>query len=522
MKSRKAISLLLAMAVTAAAGCNNTRQTTADSGADVAENGRPTITFMSIDIYGRTLGSVGSEDILKAAAEYTGINVKFNWVANDSYGDIIGVTLMDKDNMPMVITYGSDLQPNIVQAAKDGAFWDLNEFVWDEEKYPNLSQMNKDVCRAFTVDGSLIGVYRYRPVGRMGLGYRADWAEKLGLGEPETIEDVYNMMYQFTYGDPDGNGKDDTYGLCMCKYSGPLDIIQVWFGAGNQWKEENGKLTPSHQTEEYMEALRWSKKMYDEGLIYRDWATRETNTWTDGVKNGECGMFLDVLDNSRRVWDYFESEQIPAVTGDGLAAMKLVGGIAKEAGGERRTQATTGAAGCFLITKSGAKTVADVENCLTYLDKMCDEEMRILADYGLEGRDYEINEEGYIVDLLAHMEIQEKPQIGLNQSVPFVPELPDMKTVEKSDRLIREEEVKYANEKIAVFNPATGYLVSSLVNADIGSDLKDILDRARTQYICGQIDDDGLKEQFRVWEQRGGLRLIEEINEMYQADLNSR
>ena len=28
----------------------------------------------------------------------------------------------------MVITYGSDLQANLVQAAKDGAFWDLNDF----------------------------------------------------------------------------------------------------------------------------------------------------------------------------------------------------------------------------------------------------------------------------------------------------------------------------------------------------------------------------------------------------------
>lgn len=64
------------------------------------------------------MGNVGSEDVLKAAEDYTGINVDFNWVANDSYSDILGVTLMDKANMPMVITYGSDLGANIVQAAK--------------------------------------------------------------------------------------------------------------------------------------------------------------------------------------------------------------------------------------------------------------------------------------------------------------------------------------------------------------------------------------------------------------------
>ena len=55
---------------------------------------------MCIDIYGKAMGNVGSEDVLKAAEDYTGINVDFNWVANDSYSDILGVTLMDKANMP--------------------------------------------------------------------------------------------------------------------------------------------------------------------------------------------------------------------------------------------------------------------------------------------------------------------------------------------------------------------------------------------------------------------------------------
>lgn len=488
-----------------------------DNNADA--DSKPTITFMSIDHVGKALKNVGSEDVLKAAEEYTGVNVEFIWVANDSYNDVLGVTLMDKANMPMVITYGSDLGANIVQAAKDGAFWDLNEFIWDSEKYPNLSQMSKDVAKSMTVDGQLIGIYRSRPIGRNGLGYREDWATKLGLDEPETIEDIYNMMYAFTYGDPDGNGKDDTYGLALCKYTGPLDIIQAWFGAGNQWKEVDGKLVPIHTTEEYKEALKWMRKMYEDGLVYRDWATRETNTWSDSVKNGECGMFLDVLDNSRRIWDYFETENIPSVTGEGNAKMKLIGGIAKEEGGERRTLATSGHAGAFLITKAGAKTVEDVEACLRYLDKMNDEPMRILADYGIEGRDHEINAEGYIVDLLADKEPSEKPQIGLNQSIPYIPHMIDMKTVVKSDRLIEEEAIKLANESIAVFNPASGYLVSSSVNAEVGTDLKDIIDRARTQYICLQIDEAGLEEQFKVWEQRGGKDLIEEINQMYQADL---
>ena len=131
MKRNKLLSLLLvgAMTVSMLAGCASKAETGSgqaaegtqaasqeaggaeSAAAESTEN--PTITFMCIDIYGKAMGNVGSEDVLKAAEDYTGINVDFNWVANDSYSDILGVTLMDKANMPMVITYGGDLGANI-------------------------------------------------------------------------------------------------------------------------------------------------------------------------------------------------------------------------------------------------------------------------------------------------------------------------------------------------------------------------------------------------------------------------
>lgn len=552
MKGRKALSILLAGMMTASmlTGCGNdegnantgksiqestdfqnsteVQESTGEQESDdsqVAEQDgneaggeMPAVSIMLVDHYGRALSNTGSEDVIQAVKDFTGIDIEFRWVPNDSYDDVLGITLMDKSNMPMIIAC-NEMSANIVQAARDGSFWDLTDYIWDAEKYPYLSQMSVEVSKGFTVEGQLVGICRTRPIGRNGMGYRVDWAEKLGLDEPRTIEDVYNMMHAFTYDDPDGNGVDDTYGLCLCKYTGPLDIIQTWFGAGNQWVEKDSRLIPSHQTEEYMEALKWMRKMYEEGLVYDDWATRETNTWTDGVKNGECGMFLDVLDNSRRIWDYFVTEEIPAVTGDGIASMKLVGAIAPEAGAEPQTLATSGSAGCFVITKAGAKTEEDLEACLRFLDKMCGPEMRVLADFGIEGRDHTIDENGNIIDLLSDREIQDKPQTSLGQALPDIPNfIAEEPTKEKTEREAIQDAVMEENIQYAVFNPALGYLASSAINADRGTDLKDILDRARTQYICGLLDDAGLQEQFEIWAQRGGNDLITEINEMYQAD----
>lgn len=533
-KKMAAAGLVAVMAVSSLAGCgkkdDSSAGTTASgstaagstaSGSDAGQSAeKAKITMMCVDHSGNAFKNTGIDEILAEMEAYTNTEVDVNWVANDSYDDVLGVTLMDKKNMPMIITLqGQTMQPIIVQAAQNDAFWDLSQFLFDSEKYPNLSQASKDVLNALTVDGEIVGIYRSRPIGRNGLGYRADWAEKLGLGEPKTIEDIYNMAYQFTYGDPDGNGKDDTYGFAFCKYTGPLDIMQCWFGAGNGWAEQDGKLVPSHMTDEYMESLEWIKKMYDEGLVYEDWAVRDTNTWADSINTGECGMFLDVLDSSRRNWDYFVNNNIPSVVNpDEPASMKLVGGIAKDASSSPVTLATSGMNGYYVITKAAAKTEADVENCLHFLDKLCDNEMMLLADYGLKDRDWELDSDGYVVDLNAAMEVNTKPQNGLNQLLCYIPyDRSQDPQIKLNERQLIEEEVKKANVKIAVFNPAAGFLVNSATYSTQGADLDEIIKAARTQYVCGTIDKAGLEAQFQVWLDRGGQKVIDEINEMYAA-----
>ena len=436
----------------------------------------------------------------------------------DTYSEKFGLTLMDKDNMPMILTATKtlDQNANAADAAKRGAFWDLTEYLQDSEAYPNLSQISPDVLKGLTVDGQIIGIPRSRAIGRNGLGYRTDWAEAVGITEaPKTVEDVYDMLYKFTYDDPDGNGANDTYGLEMCKYTGPWDIIQTWFGCGNGWVEQDGKLVPVHQTAEYKEALDWMRKIYADGLVRPDWATVDTANFQVDSQKGVTGVFVDTMDGTKRIWKYFEDNAIADVNdASKIATMTSVGPI------NGHTLATTGYNGFYLITKSGAKTEEDVKACLHFLDKMCDPEMMALADYGLKDICYDINENGKIVPN-GKYDTTNCPHAGLNQAVPYVPYLteqnPDYQ-LEKADYQLAYEESIANNVQYAVFNPALGYLTQSDTYAECGSDLVQILDDARTQYICGQIDEAGLQAAFDQWNARGGTQVIEEVNALYAAD----
>ena len=80
-----------------------------------------------------------------------------------------------------------------------------------------------------------------------------------------------------------------------------------------------------------------------------------------------------------------------------------------------KTLATSGYNGYYLITTDGAKTEEDVINALTFLDKLNDYDMLILADYGLEGVTYNWTEDGQIETIEG--ETSDRPNLGLNQMV---------------------------------------------------------------------------------------------------------
>ena len=127
----------------------------------------------------------------------------------DSYNDKLSTILAGgKEGLPKIlfvpITNGV-----VISAAANGAFHPIEDYLYNSEVYPNISQADQQINQSFTIDGHLYGLYmQASTVGRYGFGYRQDWADKLGIEAPKTIQDVYDLLYAFTYDDPDGNGKD--------------------------------------------------------------------------------------------------------------------------------------------------------------------------------------------------------------------------------------------------------------------------------------------------------------------------
>ena len=494
---------------------------TADnSAAETAPAERQTISFSVIDV-NAGMNNVGddAESILQQVEDYTGVDVDLQWVANDALAEKNALYLTSPSTMPQIISWGGTVTGDVVSAAKNGAFVDLNDYIWDSEKYPNLSGMSKDVAANLTVDGKLIAIPRTRVVGRYGLCYRQDWAEKLGveLGPNATPDDVYDMLYAFTYNDPDGNGVDDTIGMEMTLYTGPFDIIQTWFGCGNGWAEVNGQLIPVWMQDEYFEAADYIKKLYDDGLMPKDWVTIPTDSWSEGCKKGENGVYIDVLDSGKRIWNYFVAEETytPSVVNpDESASMILYGAV------NGHTLATAGYNGFFTLSATTLDTPEKIEAALTLLDKLSDTEMLILTQYGLEGKNYEMKD-GFLVDLDLEDDKLANNYKGLNQLLTFLPSTEEADARVPLDRNERDQAQNAAYAAAlpyAEINPALSYLVNSETYSVDGKALDDEATALRSQYVCGTISKEEFTAGLDAIRAKGYDQIIAEVNEQYQAN----
>ncbi|WP_307720053.1 extracellular solute-binding protein [Paenibacillus koleovorans] len=183
------------------------------SGSKLTANGE-TLSFAVIDI-GPDGPSYNNDNlpIIKELEKQTGVKVKFEAVYTD-YSTIMRTRIAAANNLPDIIQLPQGDDP--VKIAKGGVILKLNDLI--EKHAPNTKKFldsNPDIKKALTApDGAIYALPGIvSPAGNdynvLGLGYREDWAKKLNLKAPETIEDWYKMLRAFRDGDPNGNGKND-------------------------------------------------------------------------------------------------------------------------------------------------------------------------------------------------------------------------------------------------------------------------------------------------------------------------
>ena len=126
------------------------------------------------------------------------------------------------------------------------------------------------------------------------LNVRVDWLKNLGLEMPTDLDSLYDVLYAFTYDDPDGNGQQDTVGIVM-----PMAQYMQWdnlFGAfgicfEKNYLMEDGTVTTYMKAPTYLQAIEYLRKLYQNGVMDPDFATMPAMTAHERLWTGRCGVY---------------------------------------------------------------------------------------------------------------------------------------------------------------------------------------------------------------------------------------
>ncbi|NEA32476.1 sugar ABC transporter substrate-binding protein [Streptomyces sp. SID13031] len=193
---------------------------------------------------------------------------------------------------------------------------------------------------------------------------RKDWRSKTGLPVPKTWDQLTALAKAFTTQDPDGNGKNDTFGLAVPGstkrgYASWYFSNFLWAAGGDFIaKQPDGHYKPAMSTPESVAAAKWFRDLAcTEKVIQPGAATMDTPPTNETFEAGKTGMYvvgpylMPRFDKSLGK-DKYEVVPVPAGAKDSTVLAE--GGSAYLMAGSAN-QAAQNAFASFVISAEGQK-----------------------------------------------------------------------------------------------------------------------------------------------------------------------
>jgi putative aldouronate transport system substrate-binding protein len=493
------ISAGIVLALTATVGCSSGKPVDT-SGSGQAKSFEP-FKITMLNAFYTPEPPRPDDEALKLIEQYTNTKLNITWAPSAGYNEKTNVTLASGE-LPQILMVLDNKIPSIVDSVRAGQFWEVGPYLKD---YPNLKNINSTVQYNTSYDGKTYGLYRSRWLARNGAIFRRDWLDNLGLKDPKTTDELYNVLKAFTFNDPDKNGKDDTFGLAEGLAedgsSGTFSGFSAWMGGPNEWEDKAGKLSPAFMSDEYVATMNFFKRLYTEKIMNNDFAiAKKSNVW-DYFNKSKAGMYFAAMDDGKsKNNDLFK-----------LTPNAKIDVISKFSGPKgERVWPTGGYAGMLFFPKKSIKTENDLKQILAFLDKLDDKEMQDLLTWGIKDKHYKI-ENGVVKQtqeqIAAYISQVNNYKQLLLQFKDTTTEADEIPLIKKYKKMFDE------NIPVIVANPAEPFI--SKTYSERGNQLNKVINDARTKYIMGSLDDAGWKSAKDQWLKSGGDKIIEEYNAEY-------
>ena len=132
------------------------------------------------------------------------------------------------------------------------------------------------------------------------LWLRKDWMDELGLDEPKTLDDAFEIIEAFVENGMGTEEGEDPVGLvCDTDLVGSTSssysvepVFDRYHASPQRWVNQNGEIVYGSVTQQTKNALSYLHELYERGVIDQNFALRAQNNLRDLVVSGKCGAFF--------------------------------------------------------------------------------------------------------------------------------------------------------------------------------------------------------------------------------------
>lgn len=430
----------------------------------------------------------------KMINEKIGMNFKPDLVNADNYQSKFATVTASGDlpDIMQVVTY---MQPPRLDALVNNAFTDLTDIVKGDniKKWPNIAALPTSVWGLAMLNGKIWGIPVSPAPEGSGLWMREDVSQSKGIKElPKTKDDFVSWCEELT------DKKAGRYALSGWKGGSPVWIPNTGWGmfkVPNRFRLDGDKLIKAQETEEYLEAIAFTKQLWDKGYFHPDSPSlpmdKATTMFWDGkilAKEGGFGSY----------WEQFSHQ-------DKMMSFRVP--YAADGGKGVHWQ---GSAFSVSAIKKGAKNVEELLNVIDYFNAPFGSQEHFDVMFGPEGVTHTIkNGQPVVTKDTDSYRALSTGFIGSGTSTMYASD-PNLKP-----HYERWYKTQKAIEPMMVTDPTMGYYAAD--NAKAGP-LDKAIDDAQGDYIMGRKSLDEFKKVIADWRKNGGDKICQQYEAAIQAN----
>ncbi|MFD3518534.1 extracellular solute-binding protein [Streptomyces sp. NPDC058657] len=419
---------------------------------------------------------------------------KITWQNQDgnTYGEKLGAVLASSSIPDMVVVPSWELVGKISNAVT-AKFMDLGPYLAGDnvKKYPNLAAIPSDSWRMSIFGGALRGIPMPSAAATFIVPYyRKDVFDKKGWSAPKSPEEFLSWAKEAT------SARAKVYACGDMTWTA-TNIFGVRSSGSLGWNiGDDGKLTYRIEQPEYLEALEWTRKLFDAGVVHPD----------DKARTGDAGQRFTsgqilVYNNDMSHWYARAAEQALSQPDFRIEGMDIFGAD----GGNPTLWASQPATIWSLIRKGASKET--VENALAAANFSAapyGTKERMVVDYGVEGTHYTVKDGVPVKNDLGNSEVMNAWSM-LAAPAPYFahPDLPE--TARK--------QVEW-QQRMGAFAKRTSTYGMNIVEPSRYAGLASQFEQLEIDYVRGNKKLSDVQAAIATWKSSGGDKLRDWYKEL--------